>query len=253
MSTIASPRQSSIRSPTPSSGRPSFDTTRTNSPSRPPTHQPPVPRRNRAALRDYYNLKSAAPANVSSSQQHEDADSAPSELDSASFDAEAYVAKILETESLDGVLRVESGLVGEIRGLDGEKKALVYDNYSKLIAATDTIRKMRTEMEPLTPTTATLGPAVSHIAETSQALAVAMKEAQGKKARKTVTAEDRQKQTVRWVLDAPTRIRKKVDAGKRQEAEDDWKDVSGLLNRWEGVEGVDEIRQGCEKALSLVE
>lgn len=30
----------------------------------------------------------------------------------------------------------------EIRGFDGERKALVYDNYSKLIAATDTIRKV---------------------------------------------------------------------------------------------------------------
>lgn len=31
----------------------------------------------------------------------------------------------------------------DIRSLDGERKALVYDNYSKLIAATDTIRKVR--------------------------------------------------------------------------------------------------------------
>lgn len=30
----------------------------------------------------------------------------------------------------------------EIKGLDGERKALVYDNYSKLITATDTIRKV---------------------------------------------------------------------------------------------------------------
>lgn len=30
----------------------------------------------------------------------------------------------------------------EIRGFDGERKALVYDNYSKLITATDTIRKV---------------------------------------------------------------------------------------------------------------
>ena len=29
-----------------------------------------------------------------------------------------------------------------MRGLDGEKKALVYDNYSRLIAATDTIRRV---------------------------------------------------------------------------------------------------------------
>ena len=36
---------------------------------------------------------------------------------------------------------MRSGLL-EIKGLDGERKALVYDNYSKLIAATDTIRKV---------------------------------------------------------------------------------------------------------------
>lgn len=31
----------------------------------------------------------------------------------------------------------------EIKDLDGERKALVYDNYSKLIAAADTIGKVR--------------------------------------------------------------------------------------------------------------
>ena len=33
------------------------------------------------------------------------------------------------------------GLV-DIRNLDGERKSLVYDNYNKLIAATETIRKV---------------------------------------------------------------------------------------------------------------
>lgn len=40
------------------------------------------------------------------------------------------------------VLMSECGDDIEIRGLDGERKALVYDNYSKLIAATETIRKV---------------------------------------------------------------------------------------------------------------
>ena len=50
--------------------------------------------------------------------------------------------KLLEREGLEGVLKVENELVGEIRGLDGDRKALVYDNYSKLISATDTIKKV---------------------------------------------------------------------------------------------------------------
>lgn len=49
---------------------------------------------------------------------------------------------VLGREGLEGVMRVEAGILSEMRGLDGERKALVYDNYSKLIAATETIKKV---------------------------------------------------------------------------------------------------------------
>lgn len=64
------------------------------------------------------------------------------EVDREGFEAGAFVRGILEREGLEGVLKAENGLVGEIRGLDGERKALVYDNYSKLIRATETIRRV---------------------------------------------------------------------------------------------------------------
>jgi hypothetical protein len=35
----------------------------------------------------------------------------------------------------------------DIRNLDGERKSLVYDNYNKLIAATETIRKVLFTMD----------------------------------------------------------------------------------------------------------
>jgi len=63
-------------------------------------------------------------------------------LDREGFEAGTYVKNLLEMESLESVLKVEGALVNEIRGLDGERKALVYDNYSKLITATDTIQKV---------------------------------------------------------------------------------------------------------------
>lgn len=65
-----------------------------------------------------------------------------SELDVEGFDAEKYVKGILVKEGLEGLLGIERVLVNEIKALDGEMKALVYDNYSKLITATDTIRKV---------------------------------------------------------------------------------------------------------------
>lgn len=71
-----------------------------------------------------------------------DSQTALSDLDRDGFDAGTYVRKLLEREGLEGVLKVENELVGEIRGLDGDRKALVYDNYSKLISATDTIKRV---------------------------------------------------------------------------------------------------------------
>lgn len=142
-----SPRPSlSLRSPA-SSSRTSLDlpASASNSISRATTT-----RRNRAALRDYYNIKTADAAGGTADAQSltspravpADSHTALSDLDREGFDAGNYVRKLLEREGLEGVLKVENELVGEIRGLDGDRKALVYDNYSKLISATDTIKKV---------------------------------------------------------------------------------------------------------------
>ncbi|KAL9602971.1 MAG: hypothetical protein Q9219_001496 [cf. Caloplaca sp. 3 TL-2023] len=256
MSNIASPRQSTTSiSPDPSH-RPSFDIptrSRTTSPAR------PAARRNKAALRDYYNLRATGPVDASQDpherqEPESQLETKASELDAQGFDPEAYVRDVLAKESLQRLLKIESGLVNEIRGLDGEKKALVYDNYSKLITATDTIRKMRTNMDPLIPTTSMLSPAISHIAETATSLATSL-QSRSTQAEDIARQEDaaankrKQRETVRWVLGAPSRLRSLVDEERRPEAEKDWEAVKGLLEKWKGVEGADEIKEQCLKIM----
>ncbi|PNY23419.1 Vacuolar protein sorting-associated protein 51 [Tolypocladium capitatum] len=148
MSTIASPRDPSnplhrLPSSTPtSSTRPSLELARSavtspvNNPSQanPP---PPQPKRsNRAALREYYKLRTPLPR-----IEVPDSEVPASELDAEDFDAEAHVRQVIAGSGLEELLRLYVQVVGEVRALDAEKKALVYDNYSKLIAATETIRK----------------------------------------------------------------------------------------------------------------
>jgi vacuolar protein sorting-associated protein 51 len=167
----------------------------------------------------------------------------------------AYISTLLSSSDLETVLRTESTLVSEIRGLDGERKALVYDNYSKLIAATDTIRRMRSSMDPLTPTTSTLAPAVAHIAETAAGVARGLVErvgeghgaggeGQGREERRV-----KERETVRWVLGAPARLGRLVEDGRGDEARAEWAEVKELLGFWQGVKGVMEVREACEKAL----
>ena len=248
MSTVASPRLSSSSS--------------TAASSRPASPPPQIRTRpNRAALRDYYGLK--APGSVDStstsivSAAEEPSDVKTSELDASGFDAESYVRNMLATQNLEGALKIESELIGEIKSLDGEKKALVYDNYSKLIKATDTIRSMRDNMGPLTPTTSSLSPAIAHIAEVAKALAIAPQERNGQPNRagdeeqkKELEKRRRQKEIVRWVLNAPERLRTLVEQGKMGEAENDWNEIRTLLEKWQGVSGVEEVKAKCEEVMA---
>ena len=151
---------------------------------------------------------------------------------------------------------MEGGLINEIKGLDGERKALVYDNYSKLITATDTIRKMRNNMDPLTPTTSTLGPAVSYIAEMAGGLAMGGKgKVEGGEMGRVQRGEEheekrrKQRDTVRWVLGTARRLGGLLDEGRRVEAEKDWDEVRDLLSKWEGVAGVEEVKDECERIM----
>ncbi|PGH11690.1 hypothetical protein AJ79_04713 [Helicocarpus griseus UAMH5409] len=285
MSTISSPRPSitSARTPTPTgSRRPSIENNSlAASTASTPTARTPSPsvaqRRNRAALRDYYNLR---PAPIDSFQRspsrsrgipspsaipfdatthHLNSHSTHAELDSPNFDPSAYISRLLSTSSLPQILKAENSLISDIRTLDGERKALVYDNYSKLIKAVETIGKMRASIEergqPMVMTK-TLAPAVGFVAETAAALireqeeSVRDRDEQKEGSRGGI---DPEKETVRWVLDSPNRLKELLDENKRDEAESDWAEVRGLLVKWEGVKGVNELRTTCEDIMKKEE
>ena len=145
--------------------------------------------------------------------------------------------------------------------LDGERKALVYDNYSKLIRAVETIGKMRRSMDergtPLTMTK-TLGPAIAFVAESAGGLIQEGEEQRRQiKDSKDKTESDRQKgaekDTVKWVLATPARLKKLLEVGKKEEADEDWGEVYKLLQHWEGVKGVSEVREACQKVMEGVD
>lgn len=109
-------------------------------------------------------------------------------------------------------------------------------------------------MDPLIPTTSTLSPAISHIAETAASLAESLQERSGlgERAEEEGSRQDgamatkqRQRDTVRWVLAAPQRLRALVEGGRRSDAVEDWQEVRRLLERWRGVEGAEEVKEQC--------
>lgn len=176
-------------------------------------------------------------------------------LDDNEFDTEEYVSNLLEKSSLREILKVEATLVSEIRNLDGERKALVYDNYSKLIKAVGTIADMQrsmnedgkglTEVGKLQNQMEGLRTTVREVAGTED-----YESSEKREARRSITEQKRQKRLVSWVIDAPERLRKMLDEARRDDAEKEWTIIKGYLTNWNGVRGVPELREKCEAIMA---
>lgn len=270
MSTRSSPRPSttSARESSPASRRPSNESAVGN---RGAGSSPSVAhRRNRAALRDYYNIRPegkdspqdrqanslSVPGTADGEAVSVATQSANTELDNPNFDPESYISQLLATSSLSTVLRAENSLLNDIRTLDGERKALVYDNYSKLIKAVETIGKMRANIEekggPMVMAK-TLAPSVGFVADSATALIHEQRES-GQASREEKEEPDAkgknfEKETVRWALGTPRRLKARLSRGERSEAESDWREIEALLAKWEGVGGVSELREQCEEIM----
>lgn len=231
----------------------------------------PAQRRNRAALRDYYNLKAkghpgpaqglSRTASITSTASdgtvistvlapsNDAASNVPPELDDPAFNAEDYVQSLLKTSSLRSILRTEATLISEVKNLDGERKALVYDNYSKLIKATQTIGNMQEglnarnvgDLEKLQPAIAGIGKMAEELNSLERSDGVARADRKGKQKR----------ELVRWVVGAPARFELYVEEGRRDEMQSEWKDISNALNKWQGVNGVELIQSKCEEIMAI--
>lgn len=119
---------------------------------------------------------------------------------------------------------------------------------------------MRGSMDPLAPTTHTLGPAIAHIAETAVSLSLSIQALPAKPLglgidiqvedednnKAEAASKQQQKDTVRWVLDTPRRLQEMIDQEQDEEAEKEWEEIVKILDKWDGVAGVQELRERCE-------
>lgn len=177
------------------------------------------------------------------------------QLDDSTFGAERYVNDLLRKSSLQEILKVEATLVSEIRNLDGERKALVYDNYSKLIKAVGTIGDMQRSMNEDGRGLTEVGKLESQIEglrKTVRELADDGNDAHAERGERVsrINSQRSRKQLVRWVLDAPERLRKMLDDRRGDDAAKEWAVVRGHLLQWTGVSGVAELKETCEEIMS---
>ena len=72
-----------------------------------------------------------------------------SNIDIVGFDHQRYVKDLLLTKDIKDLLKEDVKMVHDIKTLDSDMQMLVYENYNKFISATETIKKMKTNVEAM--------------------------------------------------------------------------------------------------------
>ena len=115
-------------------------------------------RPHRAMLNQYYRQTSsesaeakpnAPAANSTNSTSSGAASDHPLNINGPAFDPDMYTQKLIKEASLSQLMAQEAEVVKQIGALDSDMQTLVYENYNKFIAATDTIRKMRIDFRAM--------------------------------------------------------------------------------------------------------
>ena len=70
-------------------------------------------------------------------------------IDSVNFDVDAYVKNVLSCSSVKDLVAKDIRMVQEIKAIDSDLQMLVYENYAKFISATDTIKRMKVNVEAM--------------------------------------------------------------------------------------------------------
>ncbi|KAE8009362.1 hypothetical protein FH972_005802 [Carpinus fangiana] len=67
-------------------------------------------------------------------------------INSPSFDPDQYMNLLVEKSNVEGLLQRHVEMSAEIKNLDTDLQMLVYENYNKFISATDTIKRMKSNI-----------------------------------------------------------------------------------------------------------
>ncbi|GAU43273.1 hypothetical protein TSUD_36230 [Trifolium subterraneum] len=68
------------------------------------------------------------------------------DINSSQFDPDQYMNILVHKSNLEGLLQRHVEMAAEIKNLDTDLQMLVYENYNKFISATDTIKRMKSNI-----------------------------------------------------------------------------------------------------------
>ncbi|KAI8087890.1 Vps51/Vps67-domain-containing protein [Gilbertella persicaria] len=204
------------------------------------------PRERNSILKKYYGIKDKV---VDSSSQSQD-NARPFDIDGNSFNSSKYFASLLKEKSLKELVEKNNQLVGEIREIDGDMKTLVYENYSKFISATDTIRKMKSNVESMESEMARLNENIAQISNQSKTINQEL--GPNRQKIQQLSNVHNSLKRLQFVFDLPNRLQHCLNKGKYSQAVKYYSKASRLLNHYQHMAAFKGIERDCMQIMEKV-
>ena len=91
----------------------------------------------------------------------------PLDMDGKAFNVEVFMESMMQGDGMSALLKRTRGIHSEVATLDSDLHMLVYENYSKFLSATDTIRNMKNNVDSMKGEREELATTIAKISEGS--------------------------------------------------------------------------------------
>jgi hypothetical protein len=167
-----------------------------------------------------------------------------SSFDSSKFGAQAYLTELLQTQHIEDLLEKDVQLVQEIRNLDSDMQMLVYENYSKFISATETIRRMKVNVEDMDGDMTSIDFSIKQLDSGSSDLDDSLAHKRSK-VEKLVRVH-RLLERLQFLSGLPEKLTAMIDQGSFKEAVQLYKSSSRILIKYSHILSFRNIEEQCK-------
>ena len=174
----------------------------------------------------------------------------PENIDSSAFDASAYVLRAVRDDQLSDLLRADETLITEVQELNNDMQNLVYENYNKFISATDTIRKMKDQVEGMETEIETLISTMDSVGKRSGQI---NKSLQPKRERvENIQSLQRLIKRLEFLFELPLRLKRSIELEAYTQAVKYYNMASGILEKHSEVASFGAIQVESNEIMSTL-
>ncbi|XP_034952185.1 vacuolar protein sorting-associated protein 51 homolog [Chelonus insularis] len=169
----------------------------------------------------------------------------PFDINGPHFDADLYLQKLTKECRLKQIMDHEEEIRRNTQVLHSEMQTLVYENYNKFIAATDTIRKMKSDFKGMEDSMDLLEKNMDSITSFSDQISSTLQGTRQQISR--LSSVHALLKRLQFLFKLPSNLKDKMNEGNYSQAVQDYIRAQRVLNQYGNMPSFHGIQKDCEE------